>query len=81
MANNAEGRSGGLIMLWRRSSFVLTNELHGQNFLGVEGVWGSEQIPVTIVNVYSPCDLRGKKLLWEEIGNLMETRGGRNGVC
>lgn len=35
----------------------------------------------TIVNVYAPCDLRGKKLLWEEIGNLMETRGGGEMVC
>lgn len=42
----------------------------------MEGLWGKDQVQVTIVNVYAPCDLRGKKFMWEEIINSMESRGG-----
>lgn len=75
MAKNSEGRSGGLIVLWRRGSFSLLSVFQGNNYLGVEGVWGNEQLGVTIVNVYAPCDLRGKRMLWGELLNQIESRG------
>lgn len=31
---------------------------------------------VTIVNVYAPCDMRGKRLLWDELKLQMDNRGG-----
>lgn len=31
---------------------------------------------VIIVNVYAPCDLRGKRLLWDELKLHMGNRGG-----
>lgn len=75
MAKNSEGRSGGLIVLWRRGSFSLLSIFQGNNYLGVEGVWGNEQLGVTIVNVYALCDLRGKGMLWGELLNQIESRG------
>lgn len=48
----------------------------GENYLGLEGWWGKDKVKVTLVNVYAPCDLRGKRLLWEELVSQMEGRGG-----
>lgn len=76
VAQNADGRSGGLIIMWKRGCFVLNSEFHGDNFLGLEGFWGVDQVNVTIVNVYAPCDLRGKKKLWDEIVSVKEFKGG-----
>lgn len=75
VAKSAEGRSGGLIVLWSRGCFVMSSQFQGRHFLGLEGLWGNEQVRVTIVNVYAPCDLRGKKALWEELVNSLEARG------
>lgn len=63
VAKNAVGRSGGLLMLWRKGSFSLSYEFQGDNFLGVVGLWGENQVQVSVVNVYAPCDLRGKRRL------------------
>lgn len=78
VAKNSVGRAGGMIVLWKKGSFSLFLEFQGDNFLGAEGVWGSEQLGVIIVNVYAPCDMRGKKLLWEELVSCMEARGGNS---
>lgn len=75
MSKDANGRSGGLIVTWRKESFVLSSEFQGSNYLGFEGLWGTNQLRVTIVNIYAPCELRGKRLLCEETVNLMEVRG------
>lgn len=76
VTKDAEGRSGGLIVLWKRSSFMLSSQFQGNNFLGITGAWGSEQIQVSIVNFYAPCHLRGKRVLWEELITLLDCRGG-----
>lgn len=44
--------------------------------MGVTGSWGSEQIQVSIVNVYAPCDLRGKRAVWDDLLSLMDSRVG-----
>lgn len=54
---------------------MLSLEFQGSNFMGVVGKWGADQLDVTIVNVYAPYDLRGKRVLRGEIANLMEVRG------
>lgn len=76
VAQNFEGRSQGLLVLWRRGCFVLNSEFNGRNFLGFEGAWGKDQLSVTIVHVCAHCDSRGKKLLWEEIVNVKKVKGG-----
>lgn len=63
-------------MVWRKGSFSLTDEFQGDNFLGVAGLWGENQVQVSVVNVYVPYNLRGKRRLWEEILNQMEVGGG-----
>lgn len=75
VAKNAVSRSGGLISIWRKGSFSLNTVFQGDHLIGLVGNWGAEQVPVTILNIYAPCDLRGKKQLWEEIANQKEVRG------
>lgn len=75
-AKDAEGRYSGLIVLSKRYAFLLSIQFQGNNFLGVTGSWGSEQIQVSIVNVYAPCDLRGKRAVWDDLLSLMYSRVG-----
>lgn len=80
LSKDAEGRSRGLLIIWRKGSFNIDSTFHRPNYLGVDGFWGSERLKVTIVNVYAPCDLRGTKRLWEEITTLMVDRGEVDGA-
>lgn len=74
-AKDAEGRSGGLWILWRKDSFVLESVFQGSNYLGLVRFWGVDKLQVTIINVYASCDLRGKMRLWEELLAQMVDRG------
>lgn len=59
----AEGRSGGLLIIWNKVTFELVDSFDANYFLLVEGKWGQEKFPVTIMNLHAPCDLRGKREL------------------
>ncbi|GKV23017.1 hypothetical protein SLEP1_g32806 [Rubroshorea leprosula] len=72
----SNGMSGGLLCIWSSKMFEKKEVLGGDNYIGVFGLWGEDQTPVYIVNVYSPCLLAGKKALWEELLNLINSRKG-----
>ncbi|XP_057451864.1 uncharacterized protein LOC130743648 [Lotus japonicus] len=63
----AVNRSGGLICIWNPSVFSLVDCVTGTGFLGLIGTWVSIQQQCVIVNVYSPCDMVGKRALWGEL--------------
>jgi len=44
--------------------------IKGHSFLLLDGRWVSEDQRLFIVNVYAPCDLAGKRILWEELRQL-----------
>ncbi|GKV14964.1 hypothetical protein SLEP1_g25762 [Rubroshorea leprosula] len=50
--------------------------IEGDHFIGVFGTWGEERVPVHTLNIYSPCDLPGKRALWVELQNLISNRNG-----
>lgn len=56
--SGAEGMSGGLCCIWDKEVFVRTNLWGEKGLLGVSGLW--EGVPVHIVNVYAPCNAKGK---------------------
>lgn len=72
----AEGRSGGLLVVWDASCFEKTGGMQGEHFLRVDGLWSHQKIPVSIVNVYAPCDLARKKALWHQLKTLVNTNSG-----
>ncbi|GLU18032.1 hypothetical protein SLE2022_343540 [Rubroshorea leprosula] len=72
----SNGLSGGLMCIWNSNVFKKKDVLEGDNFVGVYGVWGEEETPVYILNIYSPCQLSGKRALWEELYNLIRSKKG-----
>lgn len=77
VAKDSMGMSGGLLCIWNSKMLNKIKVIKGENFIGIEGVWGSEEIPVKIINVYSPCQLASKRALWEELRNLAKGKGGK----
>ncbi|GKV51770.1 hypothetical protein SLEP1_g58395 [Rubroshorea leprosula] len=53
-----------------------TEVIEGKHFTGVFGLWGEDQTPIHILNIYSPCHLEGKRVLWEELGKLITSKRG-----
>ncbi|GKV48453.1 hypothetical protein SLEP1_g55266 [Rubroshorea leprosula] len=53
-----------------------TEVIEGKHFTGVFGLWGEDQTPIHILNIYSPCHLQGKRVLWEELGKLITSKRG-----
>ncbi|GKV27405.1 hypothetical protein SLEP1_g36578 [Rubroshorea leprosula] len=73
----SNGLSGGLLSIWNSKVFRKIDVIEGENFLGVSGLWGEEDSLVYIINIYSPCQLPGKRALWEELQGLITSRGGK----
>lgn len=47
------GRSGGILCIWRNSSFNVHQVFVGNNFIGLKGCWGID-FECVIVSVYAP---------------------------
>ena len=62
--------AGGLLCLWNNSVFHVDRSIKGDRFLCLDGRWVCEDHRLFIVNVYAPCDLAGKRNLWEELYQL-----------
>lgn len=67
--SNSEGRSGGLITLWKKYSLSVISSFKGDGFLGIKVKWKEDAY--YIVNVYSSCELAKKKRMW---GVLLELK-------
>jgi exonuclease III len=63
----SNGRSGGLLMIWNTKLFSKQVELIEDHFIYLEGLWGQEGIPLSIVNVYAPCEASRKRVLWRKL--------------
>ncbi|XP_058778886.1 uncharacterized protein LOC131652909 [Vicia villosa] len=66
---NSEGRSGGLITMWKKNTMDVLFSFKGEGYLGLKVCWKEDFYYV--VNVYSSCDLSKKKVLWEKLLDLM----------
>ncbi|GKV27606.1 hypothetical protein SLEP1_g36762 [Rubroshorea leprosula] len=76
IAKPSRGLSGGLLCIWNKKIFKMEEVLEGNHFIGAFGLWGEEGVPVYIINIYSPCELSGKRALWEELQILISNRKG-----
>ncbi|XP_057458406.1 uncharacterized protein LOC130749124 [Lotus japonicus] len=66
-AVQAINRGGGLVTVWNSSSFTIEECVEGRGFLGLIGTWKKSQQKCVLVNVYSPCDMAGKRALWSDL--------------
>ncbi|GKV29753.1 hypothetical protein SLEP1_g38652 [Rubroshorea leprosula] len=73
----ANGLAGGLLCIWNSKVFRKIEVIEGDNYLGVCGLWGEDDTEVYIINIYSPCQLAGKRALWEDLQKLIINKGGK----
>lgn len=66
----AENRSGGLLCIWRKSLLQIHHREVGQNFICIVGHNLQNDMLCCFVNVYAPCDMLGKRLLWDKLISL-----------
>ena len=68
--------AGGILYIWSEKSFVLERKVIGNGFLLLIGMWLQEAVRVHIVNIYSPCDIHNKRLLWDNIKQIKSPASG-----
>ncbi|KAL2974380.1 hypothetical protein AAZX31_14G101500 [Glycine max] len=68
--------AGGILCMWSEQIFKLEKKIIGCGFIYLEGIWVAEGAKVTIVNIYSPCDLALKRSLWEQIRQIRNANLG-----
>jgi hypothetical protein len=76
----AIGNSGGILSIWCKSLSSLIFNFSGEGFVGVCLEWGVHKKICFIVNVYSKCDIAGKRRLWETL-HMSKTSCGGGAWC
>lgn len=69
----SNGRSGGLLSIWKKGCFDVVNAFAGDGFLCVEGRWNGASDLISIINVYAPQDHGKTKTLWLDICSYLTT--------
>lgn len=49
VSKDADGRSRGLVVIWKKGCFDLLSVFSESNFLGIEGWWGKDRVKVSMV--------------------------------
>ncbi|GAU16840.1 hypothetical protein TSUD_367870 [Trifolium subterraneum] len=65
VAKKSNGLSGGLLSVWNKDLFSFRYSFTGDGFLGVCVEWKAGLL--YIVNVYSSCNISGKRKLWTNL--------------
>lgn len=73
-AEGAVGRSGGLLTFWDDQKFSCTSHWGIGGAVVVNGRWRATGEDFCIVNVYAPCNLRDKLLLWDRLSLIVRQR-------
>ncbi|XP_058740866.1 uncharacterized protein LOC131613193 [Vicia villosa] len=63
--SNSEGRSGGIITLWKKDRMEVIYSFKGDGFLGIKVRW--KENLYSVVNIYSSCDISKKKSTWADL--------------
>ncbi|WJX33388.1 hypothetical protein P8452_21600 [Trifolium repens] len=63
----AVGNNGRILSILSKSSASMIFSFSGDSFIGVCLDWGAQNKRCFLVNVYSKCDINGKRRLWETL--------------
>ena len=66
----AVNTAGGILCIWNQKSLKVESKSAGLGFILLSGKWGQESIAVHVVNIYSPCTLQDKRVLWDKVTQL-----------
>ncbi|KAL8503150.1 hypothetical protein ACS0TY_022046 [Phlomoides rotata] len=61
------GAAGGLITLWKNSSFTLDDQWSTEGALAIKGCWMEEKVNINLINIYASHKSKRQQKLWEEI--------------
>lgn len=75
-AQAASNSAGGILCLWSENRFKLERKVIGQVFIMMVGKLHQETQSIHIINVYSPCDIQNKRVLWENVKQLKNQNPG-----
>lgn len=56
--------------MWDSNRLEFLDQLVGDGFICIKGLWGRNRVACSIDNIYYPCSLVGKRALWEELRTL-----------
>nr|GEU77660.1 putative reverse transcriptase domain-containing protein [Tanacetum cinerariifolium] len=70
------GNSGGILYAWDPNSFHRSNTTISDNFIMIRGVWLKTGDNLLIVAVYTPHDLRDKRMLWDYLAHVIKQWDG-----
>jgi len=65
--NGGVNGSGSLLSMWHKETFVYESHSLGKGFIATVGTHVKSAQRCCVVNVYAACNLREKKLLWEDL--------------
>ncbi|XP_071694333.1 uncharacterized protein [Rutidosis leptorrhynchoides] len=68
---DAIGISGGMLVVWDTSSFLVESAGGNEYFLAIQGKWVSSGHETLIANVYGPHNDEEKKLMWGSLDDLI----------
>ncbi|GJS71415.1 RNA-directed DNA polymerase, eukaryota, reverse transcriptase zinc-binding domain protein [Tanacetum coccineum] len=70
------GNSGGILCIWDPNSFRKDNVTVSDYFVIVRGVWIKSGIDILIIVVYTPHDVKDKRLLWDYLSHVSNQWAG-----
>jgi len=71
--NGGINGSGSLLSMWRREAFTFESHSMGRGYIAVVGIHVRSAQRCCVVNVYAACNLKEKKILWEELASYKAT--------
>ncbi|XP_071699558.1 uncharacterized protein [Rutidosis leptorrhynchoides] len=77
----AIGNSGGLLVVWDTSRFIVEGAVTNEFFIAIEGKWGGSDHDSIIVNVYGPHNDKKKKKMWGALDELLNSVDSAWVVC
>ncbi|KAJ0454037.1 putative RNA-directed DNA polymerase [Helianthus annuus] len=73
---DSAGYSGGLVCLWDVARFSVSSVVKNRNYLLIRGkLVGSDSV-LNVLNVYAPQGVPAKKILWDELVQLISISDG-----
>jgi exonuclease III len=65
--SSSRGRSGGVLIMWNSAKGCYIDSFQGSGYLGVILEWGLKKEKCLLLNVYAPCNIHLKKVLWVDL--------------
>ncbi|KAK8675243.1 hypothetical protein V6N13_033312 [Hibiscus sabdariffa] len=69
---SAEGRSGGLLVLWDKKRFTVSSSICERRFIALKGRWVLEDLEASMVNVYAPNTEGDQLSCWNDLISLRQ---------